>query len=133
MLDGVHDKETRNHYSRRLQYANQLTQHDRVLAVFRRAGWVVEPLANKAGRLAEVIIATRNYFIHLEGKTSRVVEGPTLYEVNQLLILAINCNLLLDLGMSPEQARAGVERSYLGERFLRDLMRRGCAWPKLSS
>ena len=63
-----------------------------------RAGEVVDPLRNKARRLAEVVIASRNYFVHLESRDERVL-GPTgLYDAGQLLVLALECNLLSTLG-----------------------------------
>jgi len=133
MLETVEDAERRELYSRRLRYANELTQHDRLIAVVRRAGEVIEPLKNKAGRLAQVVLATRNYFVHLEKKDPRVLEGARLYEANQLLILAVQCNLLLELGVTPQRAVAGIEHAYMGEPFWRDLRKRGYAWPKLPS
>lgn len=130
MLESVQDEQTRSVYGRRLRHANELMQQDRMLAVVRRAGDVVEPFTRKTGRLVEAVLASRNYFVHLESKDPRALEGAELFDANQLLILALECNLLLDLGLTVDQARAGIERAYAGERVWDELIKRDCSWPK---
>jgi hypothetical protein len=130
MLETIDDKAKRELYSRRLRHANELLQHDRLLAVLRRAGEVVEPLGIKTGRLVEAVVATRNYFVHLEERDARVLEPAALYDATQLLVLALECNLLSDLGLPNDRALAGIQRAYSGERVWHDLLQRGSAWPK---
>jgi hypothetical protein len=130
MLAAIDDAHARSFHSRRLRYANQLPQKDRVVAVLRRAGEVVEALGVKSGRLADAVNTTRNYFVHLPVAQPDVIDIVDLYEANQLLTMAIQCNLLLDLGLSPVQALSGIDRSYSGERSWQNLLRRKSAWPK---
>jgi hypothetical protein len=132
MLDAVTDASAKKLYGQRLKHAHELVQLDRLRAVIRRAGDVVAPLGVKAGRLADVAVTSRNYFVHLGAKTDRVLEGAALYEASQLLILSLYCNLLLDLGLEPQEALRGIERGYAEERFWSNLQCRACAWPKYS-
>jgi hypothetical protein len=133
MLERVEDEQRRDLYARRLGHANELLQQDRLLAVLRRAGEVVAALKTKAGRLAEVVGASRNYFVHLGSKDARVLGPTALHDASQLLILALECNLLLDLGFPPDRALAGVQRAYSGDRVWHELLQRGSAWPKPAS
>lgn len=73
---------------------------------------------------ANAVIATRNYFTHLAERTPHVLEGVELFNANQLLSLAIECNLLLDLGVRPEAASRDVQQAYIGKFFFRDLQQR---------
>lgn len=131
ILAPLSEAETARHYKARLSHGNEPMQKDRFLDVFGRAGEVVQPLGHRRGRLAEVIGATRNYFVHLGTRPELVLEGMELYEVNQLLLLALQCNLLLDLGLSHEQVASAVERAHQGQPYWRELHQRQCAWPRL--
>jgi hypothetical protein len=132
MLETVERESHRKVYERRLSHGHELMQEDRLESFLERAGKVVPALGRKRGRLAKVVIATRNYFTHLAERSHRVLDGPAaLHEANQLLSLAIECNLLLDLGLFPDAARQGVTRAYSELDFFRGLNSRGTAWPKL--
>lgn len=130
MLATIEDEEIARHYEVRLLHADETSQRQRLLQVIRRAGGVVEPLGRKTGQLADAINTTRNYFVHLAEKDDQILEGMSLYEVNQILILALRCNLLLDLGQPPAKVLASVERLYAGQPFWREMHHRDCAWPK---
>jgi hypothetical protein len=130
MLANLDSEDLRAHYRRRLRYAFELAQHERIVEVIRRAGEVVKPLGRKAGRLSETVTATRNYFVHLPSGEESAHEGEALYELVQLLTLALLVNLLLDLELSPEHVSALVSGSYAGEPFWDRLQARGTAWPK---
>jgi hypothetical protein len=95
-----------------------------------RAGEVIEPLGHKSGRLANTITAARNYYVHLPAEDASALDGAALYEVNQLLILALLVNLMLDLGLDSERVATQVQSSYASESFWTKLRRRNSAWPK---
>lgn len=109
MLEAVQDDpEAYGQYERALRHANEMNQQQQLHHVLTRAGEVVEELGVKTGRLAEAVVVTRHCFVHHGDRDSRVITGgPNLWEANQLLILALRCSLLLDLGLT-----------------------RGAAWPK---
>jgi hypothetical protein len=130
MLASLESEDLSAHYRRRLRYAYELAQHERIVEVIRRAGEVVKPLGQKAGRLAETVTATRNYFVHLSSGEKSAHEGEALYELVQLLTLALFVNLLLDLGLSLEHSSALTSGSYAGEPFWNRMQVRGTAWPK---
>jgi hypothetical protein len=130
MCDAIDDEDFRKHYRRRLKYANELTQQDRVRATIKRASSVLKPLGTKTGRLAEAIVATRNYFVHLGEKNDRVLPVEEIWEANFILTLAIKSNLLLDLGVPAAEIQSGVIRANGGHPVLNALLKRGSAWPK---
>lgn len=130
MLTRLNSKDLSAHYRRRLRYAYELAQHERIVEVVRRAGEVVEPLGRKAGRLSDTVTATRNYFVHLPSEGKSEHEGEALYELGQLLTVALLVNLLLDLGLSSEHVSALASGSYTGEPFWDRMQVRGTAWPK---
>jgi hypothetical protein len=130
MLEAIENATEAALYARKLRFANEVAQEERILGVIRRAGKVVEPLGNKAGRLSNKLATTRNYLVHLPGERPDVLEGPAMHEAIQLLILALQCNLLLDIGLDPERAGALVASSYSQEFLWRDLHQRQAAWPK---
>lgn len=130
MLAVIEKDPHRKIYERRLAHGNELMQEDRLKKFLDRAGDVVPALGKKRGRLAKAVVSTRNYFAHLGEKNDSVLESIALYEANRLLALAIECNLLLALGVPAEDALKGVERAYGGQFLWRRLKERGTAWPK---
>jgi hypothetical protein len=132
MLEAVQNTAHRALYRMRLAHAHEMTQRERLESFLERAGKIVPALGKERERLAKAVTATRNYFTHLAEQTPHVLEGVELVNANQLLSLAIECNLLLDLGVPPEAASKGVQRAYIGKFFFRDLQQRGTAWPESS-
>ena len=130
MLASLDSEDVSSHYRRRLRYGYELAQHERIVEVIRRAGEVVKPLGQKAGRLSDTVTATRNYFVHLPSEKKSAHEGEALYELVQLLTLSLLVNLLLDLGLYPEHSSALTSGSYAGEPFWDRMQARGTAWPK---
>lgn len=128
MMEAVENTLHRALYKMRLAHAHEMTQRERLESFLERAGEIVPALGKERERLAKAVIATRNYFTHLAERTTHVLEGVELLNANQLLSLAIECNLLLDLGVRPEAASEGVQRAYIGKFFFRDLQQRGTAW-----
>jgi hypothetical protein len=130
MADAIDDDGLAAHYRRRLRFADQPSQNERILSVLRRAGEAIGPLGRKSGRLANAVTDARNYFVHLPAEGESGPESPRLYELNQLLTLAVLVNLLLDLGLPPSQIEIQVGQSYAREPFWDRLRARDCAWPK---
>lgn len=130
MAEAIDDDGLAAHYRRRLRFADQPSQNERILAVLRRAGEAIGPLGRKSGRLANAVTDARNYFVHLPAEEESGQESPRLYELNQLLTLAVLVNLLLDLGLPPPQIEIQVGQSYAREPFWDRLRARDCAWPK---
>jgi hypothetical protein len=130
MVAAIEDPDLGAHYRRRLGYADQPSQNERILAVVRRAGEAIGPLGRKSGRLANAVTDARNYFVHLPAEEESGQENQSLYELNQLLTLAVLVNLMLDLGISAPQIEVQVDQSYAREPFWDRLRVRDCAWPK---
>jgi hypothetical protein len=130
MVGAIDDDDLAAHYRRRLRFADQPSQNERILAVVRRAGEAIGPLGRKSGRLSNAVTDARNYFVHLPAEEESGQENPRLYELNQLLTLAVLVNLLLDLGLPIEQIEIQIAQSYAREPFWDRLRARDCAWPK---
>jgi hypothetical protein len=100
--------------------------------LLKRAGKVVPALSKRPGRLASAISATRNYVAHLPvERPQKVLEGAEMYNATQLLLLAIHCNLLLDLDIPTERAEALVSGRFGQQPYFKELVKRGCSWPKV--
>jgi hypothetical protein len=130
MLTHVEGDHERRVYGRRLRHANSYTQEERIQRVIARAGVVVPELARKSGRLAARIAATRNDLVHLPVEEEQPLHGVDLVEAGDLLVLALQANLLLDLGIRSEHATLLVAASYGQQMLWSRLRRRGHAWPK---
>jgi hypothetical protein len=133
VLDGLHDDAQRSFYERALRHVNQLSQEERIVALTKRGGTVVAPLANKPGRLGQRITATRNALVHLPATPGDVLDGRDLIEATELLVLVLHANLLLDLGLDPEHAACLLTRSYGRQLLWQRLHHRDCSWPKRGS
>jgi ApeA N-terminal domain 1 len=130
MVGAVDDEDLAAHYRRRLRFAGEPSQNERILAVVRRAGDAIGPLGRKSGRLANAVTDARNYFVHLPAEEESDEENPRLFEMSQLLTLAVLANLLLDLGLPTPQIEIQIAQSYAREPFWDRLRARDCAWPK---
>ncbi|MGI8729862.1 MAG: HEPN domain-containing protein, partial [Solirubrobacteraceae bacterium] len=133
VLDGLDDEADRSFYERALRHVNQFSQEQRIVALTKRAATVVGPLGNKPGRLGQRITATRNALVHLPAAAGEVLDGRDLIEAVELLVLVLNANLLLDLGLSSEHAAVLLARSYGRQLLWQRLQRRDCSWPKSGS
>jgi hypothetical protein len=133
VLHGLDDDAQRSFYERALRHVNQLSQEQRIVALTKRAGTVVAPLANKPGRLGQRITATRNALVHLPATPGDVLDGRDLIEAMELLVLVLHANLLLNLGLDPEHAACLLTRSYGRQLLWQRLHRRDCSWPKRGS
>lgn len=130
MLAALDDPSLRDHYRRRLRYANGFSQQERLQQVIHRAGTIVEPLSRKSGRLAERIVDTRNVLVHMPVGDEPPLQGYDLAEASRLLVLALEVNLLIDLKIPTEHAALLVAHAYNSQPAWGRLVRRGHAWPK---
>jgi hypothetical protein len=126
----LRDKSAREHYARRLRFANSFSQAERIQQVIARAGTIVEPLSRKGGRLAERIVQTRNVLVHMPVGDEPPLRGHDLAEASRLLVLALEANLLLDLEIAPQHAKVLIAHAYNAQATWGRLVRRGHAWPK---
>ena len=117
-------------YRGALRFANGYPQRERIQRLISRAGGVVPEFERKGGRLANRIVDTRNDLVHLSSEGERPLQGSDLVEASALLVLALQANLLLDLGIETEHARALISESYGQQTTWQRLRRRGHAWPK---
>ena len=122
--------EERRVYQGALRFANGYSQRERIQRLISRAGRVVPEFGRKGGRLADRIVDTRNDLVHLSSEGERPLQGSKLVEASALLVLALQANLLLDLGIGTEHARTLISESYGQQTTWQRLRRRGHAWPK---
>lgn len=130
MLETLDTDEERRVYGRSLRFANSYKQAERIQRVVARAGSVVPELSRKSGRLADRIVDTRNELVHLPVEEDQPLQGRDLVEASELLVLALQVNLLRDLDIAAEHAGALVAESYGQQMLWARLGRRGHAWPK---
>lgn len=118
MLDALDTDEQRDVYRNRLRYANSLSQRWRVEALVVRAAATVPRLEPLATRLSRGLVHTRNYITHWGDPTKHVLKDEELFDAVRQLVLVLQVNLMLDLGLSGEVVAACVEGSYNGDRVL---------------
>jgi len=128
MCATISDPEIRQLYKSRLGHANEMTQRARITEVLERAGEVVQPLGIEGERLAKVVVATRNYFVHLGARTKSVLDLSQTKEAIELLQIAIKVNLLLDLDVPATDVGIGMGEAMSGSFAWQRLHRRGSAW-----
>jgi hypothetical protein len=125
------DEEEQRIYGGALRFANGYPLRERLRMLIERAAGVVEEFSIKGGRLANRIADTRNDLVHLPAEQDELpLSDRELVEASELLVLALQANLLLDIGIDPEHARRLVAESYGQQTLWTRLRRRGHAWPK---
>ncbi len=72
MLATVEDSEHRALYERRLAYANEQSQRERVADLFDKAQERVPDRDLEAGTLPRALVHTRNYFTHWSTRSKHV-------------------------------------------------------------
>jgi hypothetical protein len=100
--------EQREVYAPRLAYANEQTQRARVRYLVDRAVDVVDVLGPAADGLVAQLVDTRNWLMHRSTRSRNVVEGPGLVLATERLIVVLQTNVLLDLGLTRATALHGV-------------------------
>jgi hypothetical protein len=134
VLTSLGNPDHRKFYERALRYVNQPSQEQRIVALTKRAGALVEPLGNKPGRLGQRITQTRNALVHLPAEPrGAVLEPDELIEAVELLVLVLHANLLIDLGLADQHAATLLQHSYGRQLLWQRLYRRGCSLPKHES
>lgn len=118
MLATLDDGEQRNIYGNALKHANSTSQRWRVEALVVRAAEAIPELDALRTRLARAVVHTRNYFIHWGTPTNHVLDREELLDSVRRLVLVLQVNLMLDLGLPTETVAACVRRSYAGDRIL---------------
>ena len=131
MLEALEDEGLRTHYRMRLSHADGYSQRDRLKLLIRQAGRAIPEMNVKGGRLAQRISDTRDVLVHLPSSPdTKPLTDRDLIEANALLILVLECNLLLDLGLGDEHVAALVAYAYNSNLMWGRLRRRGHAWPR---
>jgi hypothetical protein len=116
MLKTIEDPDDRDRYRMRLGHANEQTQGERVAWLIERARDTLPTVDGLEPTLAAKLVRTRNALTHLDPSAAAdALRDEPLYRAVELLEVALRANLLLDLGISSEQARALLEGSYHGQ------------------
>jgi hypothetical protein len=106
--------EERQIFRSRLEHANSQSQRQRLRGLFARASETVTALGTRQKRWVDELVDTRNYQIHLDGRTPLVLDGVDLVRAIERLVAVLNVNLLLDLGIDAEAVGRIIRRSYEG-------------------
>jgi hypothetical protein len=120
MLEQVRDETLRDHYARRLKHADELPQRKRTRWLIDRAAEVLPELRRRRGPRAHQLNETRNAFVHLPSDAREVLGGHDLARAVDALVLVLEANLLLELGLCT-RAEALLRRAYGQELLLREL------------
>ncbi len=120
MLAQVEDEALRTHYARRLEHADEPAQRKRIRWLIDRAAEVLPELGRRRGPRARQLNATRNAFVHLPTDAGEVLADHDLARAVDALILVLEANLLLELGLGA-RAEALLRRAYQQDLLLRDL------------
>jgi len=113
MLDCVDDHPQRERYKRALDYANRPENVERIAELFGRARSVDFAVDIQEETLPGELVATRNYLTHWGDRTTKVLDGVGRFHGVRRLMLVLQVNLLLDLGLAPDLVKACVDESYL--------------------
>ena len=105
---GAVDQEHRSVYEPSLSYANSQSQRERVRFLALRAADAIPAVAHLADRLVPQLIDTRNWLMHWSHRTKHVVEGGDLMVATDRLVVILQANLLLDLGLPPASVRHSI-------------------------
>ena len=110
MMDALPEHLVEN-YRKRLTYANEQTQRQRVRATIERA----EPVVSQASgwtKLVHPLIETRNFLTHWGEKSDDVLEGEDLWVALKRVEIVLRINLMLDLKVDPVDIQGSVNISH---------------------
>ncbi|MCA1707305.1 MAG: hypothetical protein LC808_30185 [Actinobacteria bacterium] len=113
MLECIGDHPERERYKRALDYANRPDNIERIADLFARARSVDFAVDVQEETLPAQLVATRNYLIHWGDRTTKVLDGVHRFHAVRRLMVVLEVNLLLDLGLAPDLVKACVDESYL--------------------
>ena len=115
MLASLDTDAERSVYRSPLTYANSQSQRQRLRELCETAAQVVVELAPLCRPTVGQLVATRNYLTHLDVPTGEEREGFELLRLIERLVMVIQVNFLLSLGIDASDAAAFVRRSYSGQ------------------
>jgi ApeA N-terminal domain 1 len=116
MLATINDPDDRDHYRMRLSHADEQAQRQRVDWLVKRASEILPGIAGLDTTLAGHLVKTRNALTHLDpAAAGSALRDEPLYRAVELLEVVLRANLLVDLGIPNDQARALLEGSYQGQ------------------
>jgi len=98
-------------YRKRLVYANEQTQRQRLKELFGNVEAVL-PKAEGWSKLVNGLVQTRNFLTHWGDKSDHVMETPDLIKALTKLDVALRVNLMIDLGMNPADIQTSVDTSH---------------------
>lgn len=102
----------KTHYGDRLRHANSQSQRQRIRWLIERASTADDRLADHARSVTARLVGWRNDHTHL-GSESTTPPLDDLLLLNEVLSYVIEANILLDLGISEEDARYCLAHGYV--------------------
>ncbi|MGO8905509.1 MAG: HEPN domain-containing protein [Solirubrobacteraceae bacterium] len=115
MVKVVEDDELRAHYRAALAHAYEPQSRDRVKEMVDRAAATLPDVAGLDDELVDDLVDTRNAFVHLDPRGPKPLDGIDLIYGTARLLLVLQTNILLDIGLSAEHAGSLILTSYQGE------------------
>lgn len=113
MLDQIDDHPERERYRRALDYANRPDSVERIADLFASACSVDFAVDVQQQTLPGQLVATRNYLTHWGKRTTKVLDGVGRFYGVRRLMVVLQANLLLDLGLPSDVVKACIDQSYL--------------------
>jgi hypothetical protein len=108
----ISDKDKRRHYRQALAYANEQTAKERARWMVKRAADTLPDVPKLDDDLADKLVDTRNALVHLSPSGPNPAENPARIYALARLLLVIQTNLLLDLGIPADIAGGLIRMSY---------------------
>jgi hypothetical protein len=110
MIDALPEHLQAN-YRKRLAYANEQTQRQRLKELFGNVEAVL-PKTEGWSKLVNGLVQTRNFLTHWGDKGNDVMETPDLIEALTKLEVVLRVNLMIDLGLNPTDIQTSVDMSH---------------------
>lgn len=117
MLDAVGDAQ-KDHYRRRLAYANQQSQRQRVRALFERAEPALWEVKSWRKNQLQDLISTRNFLTHWGDRDEKVLEDWDLWFGLNRLRIVLEINFYLDLGIDIQTIEVAIRTANRRRAFL---------------
>jgi hypothetical protein len=112
MLETVENADHRKHYEARLRFAATQGQRQRLKWLIRRAKATLPKLTVLKVGLADDLVDTRDALTHLDPTGPAGLSGGPLFRSIELLEVALQLNILLDLGVEPGLAETLFDVCY---------------------
>jgi len=98
-------------YKKRLTYANEQTQRQRVRTIIERAESVISQTSGWT-KLVHPLIVTRNFLTHWGEKSEDALEGEDLWLALKRIEIVLRINLMLDLTIDPADIQGSINLSH---------------------